>query len=211
MQSAPFLPLSLRGEELGCDRADNPVFRGVTFRLNPGDALVLRGDNGAGKTSLLRLVAGLLPLAEGVLQIKSEGADWQDGPASGHIAWQGHEDAHKHALSVSENLAFWARIHNRKINIENTLERVGIAELLSFQVGRLSAGQKRRLALARLLVQNQPLWLMDEPTAALDANAAALCEDLVSDHLKVGGIALIATHSAFAPKGRVSALNLVAA
>ncbi|PHS23219.1 MAG: heme ABC exporter ATP-binding protein CcmA [Robiginitomaculum sp.] len=211
MQDTSFSPLSLRAEELGCDRADNPVFRGVSFKLDPGEALVLRGDNGAGKTSLLRLVAGLLPLAEGVLQIKPEGADWQNTSASGHIAWQGHEDAHKQALSVSENLAFWARIHNRKTNIENTLERVGIAKLYSFQVGRLSAGQKRRLALARLLVQDQPLWLMDEPTAALDGKAAALCEALVADHLQAGGIALIATHSAFAPKGRVSALNLVAA
>lgn len=173
--------------------------------------MILRGDNGAGKTSLLRLLAGLLPIVEGSLEVKTAQAGWQNGNAAGLIAWQGHEDAHKRALTVLENLAFWARIHESDYNLNIALKHVGIAALFSFHAGQLSAGQKRRLALARLLVQNQPVWLLDEPTAALDSKAAKMSEDLIASHLNDGGIAIIATHSAFAPKGKVSELNLVAA
>jgi len=211
MSAASFEPISLRAQDLGCDRGGQPIFRGVSFILNPGEAMILRGDNGAGKTSLLRLLAGLLPIVEGSLEVKSAQADWQSGTAAGLIAWQGHEDAHKRALTVLENLAFWARIHESDYNLNIALERVGIASLYEFQAGQLSAGQKRRLALARLLIQNQPVWLLDEPTAALDAKAAKMSEELIAAHLNDGGIAIIATHSPFAPKGKVSELNLVAA
>ncbi|MDQ7018536.1 MAG: heme ABC exporter ATP-binding protein CcmA [Robiginitomaculum sp.] len=210
MSAVSFEPISLRAQELGCDRGGQPIFRGVSFVLNPGEAMILRGDNGAGKTSLLRLLAGLLPIAEGSLEIKTAQTDWQNGTAAGRIAWQGHEDAHKRALTVLENLAFWARIHESNYDLKKALGRVGIASLYSFQAGQLSAGQKRRLALARLLIQNQPIWLLDEPTAALDARAARMSEELIAAHLTDGGIAIIATHSPFAPKGRVSELNLVA-
>ncbi len=211
MSRQTFDPIGLRAQNLGCDRGGHPVFRGVDFVLSAGEAMILRGDNGAGKTSLLRLIAGLCPITEGELHLREMEHGWKSRDASGLIAWQGHEDAHKSALSVRENLRFWARLHPDELNIEAALDRVGIAALADNQAAQLSAGQKRRLALARLLIQNKPLWLLDEPTAALDAKAATMSEDLIAGHLRAGGIAIIATHSAFAPKGKVSALNLVAA
>ena len=208
---AGFLPLALRAQGLGCDRGGRAVFREVSFTLEPGEALVLRGDNGAGKTSLLRLLAGLCPVAEGMVQTRVADGSWHTGTAAGFVAWQGHQDAHKPALGVLENLAFWARLHGHGDAARAALERVGIGTLSDLSAGQLSAGQKRRLALARLLVQNRPLWLLDEPTASLDAGAAKLSETLTAEHLQAGGIALIATHSAYAPPGgRISALNLVA-
>ncbi len=211
MSAASFIPLSLRAQKLGCDRGGHPVFRGVSFSLAPGEALILRGDNGAGKTSLLRVIAGLTPHCEGVVQTREHGEEWSNAPALGQIAWQGHADAHKLTLSVRENLVFWARIHKNNADLETVLDEVGISAFAHMQTGQLSAGQKRRLALARLLIQNQPIWLLDEPTASLDAKAAQMSEMLTSAHLRAGGIAVIATHSNFAPPGKVSELNLVAA
>ena len=211
MSAAPFTPVALKAQELGCDRGGRAVFRQLSFSLESGQALVLRGANGAGKTSLLRLVAGLCPMAEGRLQMRLGDADWQDGNAAGHIAWQGHQDAHKAPLSLRENLRFWCRLHGGAARqmIDAALERTGLLALADMPAGQTSAGQKRRLALARLLVQNQPLWLLDEPTASLDAEAAKMSEALTGEHLRQGGAALIATHSAYAPPGRVSALELV--
>jgi heme exporter protein A len=206
-----FPALTLQAQNLGCDRGGHPVFRDVSFSLSSGEALILRGDNGAGKTSLLRLIAGLAPQCEGRVQLRFEAAGQTETSAAGHIAWQGHEDAHKRALTVLENLHFWAKIHHSNADMEAILEQVGMKALREMQAGQLSAGQKRRLALARLLVQNLPLWLLDEPTAALDTHAAAMAEGLVAAHLEMGGMAIIATHSAFAPKGKVSELQLVSA
>ncbi len=211
VSAASFTPLSLRAQDLGCDRGGHPVFRGVSLTLNPGEALILRGDNGAGKTSLLRVLAGLTPHCEGDLETCAQGGQWQQGTALGQIAWQGHADAHKLTLSVEENLAFWARVHGLATNLDDVLGEVGLSSLAHMQTGQLSAGQRRRLALARLLIQNQPVWLLDEPTASLDTNAAQMSQALTSAHLHSGGIAVIATHSHFAPAGKVSELNLVAA
>lgn len=218
MGGASYAPIALRAVNLGCDRGGMPVFRGVNFTLEPGAALVVRGDNGAGKSSLLRLIAGLTPIAEGQLQIRFGDGQWENANAMGHVAWQGHDDAHKRALSVRDNLKFWAEAGDHKAAVKTAIEgaieaaiaQVGLGRLAGMQAGQLSAGQRRRLALARLLVQKQCVWLLDEPTAALDASAAQLSEALTSAHIKAGGIAIIATHSAFAPKGAVSALNLVA-
>ncbi len=214
--AALFHPISLRAHNLGCDRGGQPIFRGVNFTIKEGEALILRGDNGAGKTSLLRLIAGLVPISEGQLEVLDGDGLEGDGAlhhnnAAGLVAWQGHEEAHKAALTVTENLRFWAQLHNPGADIGAALERVGLVLLAQMQAGQLSAGQKRRLALARLLIEDQPLWLMDEPTAALDDGATNMCEGLVANHLRLGGIAIIATHSKFSPKGKVSALNLVAA
>ncbi len=211
MSASAFTPVALKAQELGCDRGGRAVFRQLSFTLEPGQALVLRGDNGAGKTSLLRLVAGLCPLAEGRLCLRLGGEDWQDGTAAGHVAWQGHQDAHKAPMNLRENLQFWARLHGAGANdaIDAALERAGLLALADMPAGQISAGQKRRLALARLLVQNQPVWLLDEPTASLDTQAAKMSEDLTGAHLRAGGIALIATHSAYKPPGRVSVLKLV--
>ncbi len=211
MSGSSFQSMALRADELGCDRGGKPVFRGVNFTLETGAGLVLRGDNGAGKSSLLRLIAGLTPHSEGDVYIRHGNQEWQRGNAAGHVAWQGHEDAHKPALSARENLKFWINIHHSKMALAEALEQVGLAPLADTPVGQFSAGQKRRLALARLIVQCQPIWLMDEPTAALDAKAAKLSEELTAAHLAAGGIAIIATHNVFVPQGRVSELNLVAA
>ena len=147
------------------------------------------------------------------MRIRIGDGDWQARSAAGHIAWQGHQDAHKSTLSVAENLRFWAQLpgHDHHTSPDAALQRVGLAALAGLPAGQLSAGQKRRLALARLLVQNQPVWLLDEPTASLDTSAAAMSETLTGEHLRAGGIALIATHGAYAPPGQVSALKLVKA
>ena len=204
-------PLTIRAHELGCDRGGVPIFRGVSFTLQSGQALILRGPNGSGKTSLLRVIAGLTPRAEGTLETSHDGKNWQTISAMGMIAYQGHEHALKAPLTTRENLRFWARLYRTAHNIDNVLERVGLAHAMGQQVGLLSAGQKRRLALARLFLQQSPLWLLDEPTASLDTAAETLTKDLLEAHLRGNGMAVIATHMPFTLDAPAHALTLAPA
>jgi heme exporter protein A len=168
--------------DLTVARGGVPILEGVGFALAPGKALVLRGPNGCGKTTLLRTLAGLQPAAAGDVSCPPEA-----------IAYAGHADGLKATLTVAENLAFWAAIHGTA-GIEGALGAMNLIELADRQAQHLSAGQKRRLGLARLMVTGRPFWLLDEPTVSLDAASVGLFAGVVRGHLARGGAALMASH-----------------
>ncbi len=168
--------------DLACARGGLIVIEGLSLSLGAGDALILRGPNGSGKTTLLRTVAGLQPPAAGVIDADLEA-----------IAYSAHADGLKGTLSVAENLEFWAGLFGTR-DIDAALAAFDLADLRHRRAQALSAGQKRRLGLARLLVTGRPVWALDEPTVSLDARAVAMFADAVRSHLAGGGAALIATH-----------------
>ena len=172
--------LSVR--DLAVTRGGLAILEGVSFDLSQGEALVLRGPNGIGKTTLLRSIAGLQPVEAGEVV----GAEDQ-------IAYAGHSDGLKAMLSVTENLRFWASVFGVN-DIERALSAFDLEDLSNRMAGTLSAGQKRRLGLARLMVTARPIWVLDEPTVSLDATSVALFAEAVRTHLQSGGSALMATH-----------------
>ena len=172
----------LSAEDLAVARAGVPVLQGVNFALVPGRALVLRGPNGIGKTTLLRTVAGLQPPLQGRVDAAPEA-----------VAYAAHADGVKGTLTVVENLGFWARVFGAG-GVDAAVDRMNLRELVDRRAANLSAGQKRRLGLARLLVTGRAVWVMDEPTVSLDVASVALFGAVVRDHLAAGGAALIATH-----------------
>lgn len=172
-------------ESLAVARGDRTVLDGVSFVLAAGGLLHLRGHNGAGKTSLLEVLAGLRPAASGRVRGPSEQA-WH---------WIGHRNALNLALSPIENLSFWCGLNRAPAAaIVPALEQVGLTRLRHRACRTLSAGQKRRAALARLLVQERPLWILDEPLSGLDAAGLALFASLVERHLERGGSAIVTSH-----------------
>lgn len=182
----------LKADELCIARGGLPVLEGVSFSLSAGQALVLRGPNGIGKTTLLRAVAGLQPVLRGRVDVDREA-----------LAYISHADGIKATLSVAENLRFWAQAFGEK-GISAALEQYDLTALADRPAGLLSAGQKRRLGLARLSVTGRTLWILDEPTVSLDVNAVAMFADVVRAHLTGGGAALIATHIALGlPEAKV--------
>jgi len=168
--------------DLTIARGGIAVLKDVSFALDAGEALILRGPNGAGKTTLLRTVAGLQAPVSGRIEADRD-----------TIVYAGHADGIKPTLSVAENLIFWARVFGRR-SISHALTAFELSPLADRPAGVLSAGQKRRLGLARLLVTGRETWLLDEPTVSLDMHATALFAGVVRDHLVAGGSALIATH-----------------
>ena len=182
-------------ENLAARRAGRLVYRDLSFRVGAGEAAAVRGPNGVGKSTLLRQLAGLLPVAGGDSRLDGLSLARRPGAFQERVAYAGHADAIKPALTVAENLAYWAGIHgNDGARTRAALERFGLAAIATRPAAECSAGQKRRLGLARLLVVDRPLWLLDEPTVSLDAEATALVAELVREHVGAGGIALIATH-----------------
>ncbi len=182
-------------ENLACVRGGRRLFAGLAFELGPGDALILRGPNGSGKSSLLRLLAGFLAPVAG--QLLWDGTPLtNDWPAHrNRLHYVGHADAVKTILTVRENLSFAAAIAGGAADaIDRALEAFDLLRLAAVPARHLSAGQKRRLALARLLATERALWLLDEPGVGLDAANRVHLERAVAGHRAAGGIAVIATH-----------------
>jgi heme exporter protein A len=185
----------LRATALACRRSGRDVFAGLSFSLAAGEALLVLGRNGVGKSSLLRLIAGLVRVAAGRLTL--EGGD-PELTLHEQAHYVGHQDAVKAALTVVENLQFWADYlrlpGDAEPAVAAALEAVDLAQLADLPAAYLSAGQKRRLALARLVAVRRPIWLLDEPTSALDAAAQDRLAGLMRTHLTAGGMILAATH-----------------
>lgn len=174
--------MTITVSDLAVQRGGIVVLEGVSFVLPPGRALVLRGPNGVGKTTLLRTVAGLQPAVAGRIEMPAES-----------LAYASHADGLKAVLTVEENLSFWAAVFGTA-GVEEAMQRMDLHALRRRRAASLSAGQKRRLGLARLLVSGRAVWALDEPTVSLDAASVALFASVVRDHLAAGGSALIATH-----------------
>ncbi|MGI3166394.1 heme ABC exporter ATP-binding protein CcmA [Pseudooceanicola sp. 200-1SW] len=174
--------MEMKVTDLAVARGGVPLLAGVSFTLAPGRALILRGPNGSGKTTLLRVLAGLQPPQGGTMSFDREA-----------VAYGAHADGLKAQMSVVENLTFWAAVHGLR-DIAPALAAFDLEGLGDRLAGTLSAGQKRRLGLARLMVTGRPLWLLDEPTVSLDAASVTLFAEAVRGHLARGGMAVIATH-----------------
>ena len=185
--------MRLIAENLGGERGGEGVFSGVGFALDQGQALVVTGPNGSGKSTLLRIIAGLLPKAEGRLLIEGGGDDFPSIASACH--YLGHQNAMKTALSVVENLRFWRDFNGSgDSSVDEALETVGLGGIGHLPFGYLSTGQRRRAAIAKLLVSHRPIWLLDEPTAGLDKASEERFAGLMRGHLADGGIVVAATH-----------------
>jgi heme exporter protein A len=200
--------LRLSARSLRIERGGRAIVKDISFELASGEALLALGRNGAGKSTLLRALAGFLPLRGGELTFTGGSG----APLSEQAHYVGHADGLKTALTALENLAFWAAMlggsqgfAQENLSPQQALDKVGLARIGDFPVGYLSAGQKRRVALARLFVAARPVWILDEPATALDVGTQERFSQAMADHRAGGGMILAATH---APLGLVSAKEL---
>ncbi len=193
--------MRLVAENLSGARGGEILFSGLSFAVEEGGALLLTGPNGSGKSTLLRIVAGLLPAESGTVAIegggegKDEGKDedWPDVASACH--YLGHQNGMKTAMSVEENLRFWRDfLGEPHLEVWEALEMVGLGDLGHLPYGYLSTGQRRRVAIARLLSSWRPVWLLDEPTSGLDKASEAQFAALMRAHMEDGGIVVAATH-----------------
>lgn len=199
--------MRLKAEELAARRGEDLLFVDISFDLGAGEALVLTGRNGSGKSTLLRVVAGLLPAEAGRVIWIGEGEAMRPCEACHYL---GHRNAMKAELTVQENLSFWKSFLGDfeggvGISVAEAADRVGLGGIAHLPFGYLSAGQQRRMAFAKLLVAYRPVWILDEPTAALDTRAEQTFTDLIQQHLAAGGMLLAATHQ---PLGLENATEL---
>ncbi|MEM8843774.1 MAG: cytochrome c biogenesis heme-transporting ATPase CcmA [Pseudomonadota bacterium] len=187
--------LKLSVSQLCCERGSRTLFDGLNFQVNDGEAMIIQGSNGVGKTSLLRIIIGLSLAVKGEVcwndqEIHSINEEFQK-----QLLYIGHSAAVKTELTVRENLQLLLRFWpNDKVNIVELAEIIGLRKRLSVPCSRLSAGQLRRVSLARLFISTQKLWILDEPLTALDINFIGLIEQRLQDHLKQGGLAILTTH-----------------
>jgi heme exporter protein A len=185
--------MRLSATDLACRRGGREVFAGVSFSVAGGESLTIRGRNGAGKSSLLRMAVGLVRIAGGRLALEGGDPELTIGEQAHYL---GHLDALKPSLSVVENLRFWSDfLGAAAVDLGEPLRAVGLDALADLPAAYLSAGQRRRLSIARLLAVKRPLWLLDEPTSTLDAAAQMKLGEIMRAHLAGGGIMLAATHS----------------
>jgi heme exporter protein A len=184
--------LVLEVENLAAARGLRVLFEGLNLRVSAGESLELRGANGSGKSTLLRILAGLTRPHEGKVRYSGAGPE-DDGEAARH--YLGHLDAVKPTETAVEQARFWARYFGRpQETADAAIKRVGLANRKAVPGRGLSAGQKRRLALTRLLIESRPVWLLDEPTAALDTEGRELVMQLVAEHRATGGMVIAAVH-----------------
>ena len=189
----------LTATDLACARFGAPVFEGVTFQLISGAILVVRGPNGSGKSSLLRVLASLLPPSEGTIACDLGAGVIPAEAVARSVHLVGHRSALTEALSASENLRFQtAVLGGDRALVGSALERVGLAASERTPARLLSAGQRRRLALARLITTPRPIWLLDEPTEFLDAAGETMVGELIEFHCRAGGIVVVASHGGLA-------------
>ena len=192
-QTQPTVSHELALRSIALSRGGHPLFASLSLTVVTGDLLWIGGDNGIGKSSLLRLMTGLSRADTGEI---SWSQDSISCPANELIAYQGHQDAFKPNLTAQEALLFWADVMDMPANAPSLLATVGLSARANVPCGHLSAGQKRRLSLARLILSQKPIWIMDEPTAAMDAGGVELIHGLIASHLSYGGSAVIASHHA---------------
>jgi heme exporter protein A len=188
--------MKLVGDKLSAVRGGRTLFADLSFGLGAGQALLVTGPNGAGKTTLLRTIAGFLRPAAGRVALER---GKPDHALSEQCHYVGHLNAVKASLTVAENATFWSRfLGGARDQLEAALETFGLQQLRDIPAGYLSAGQKRRLGLARLLLAQRPVWLLDEPTASLDEAAQRILTEVVNRHLGAGGLVVSATHARLA-------------
>ena len=184
--------MSLSVKNLSCQRGGRTIFSGLSLEIAAGEAVLLRGPNGAGKSTLLRVIAGLIPAMSGEILLNGTAFTDRDD-FQGQITYAGHLDAIKPQLTVAENLSFWAQLFEAG-NLEKTMQDFRLDEIADRPAHACSAGQKRRLGLARIAVTSRLLWLLDEPTVSLDTETTARFAATIDAHCAAGGIAFIATH-----------------
>lgn len=189
--------MRLVAEGLSAQRGEDLIFHDISFEIARGEALVVKGANGSGKSTLLRVLAGLLPAHSGSARLHAAPQPVERLAEASH--YLGHRNAMKRELTVEENLSFWKAFlgdfaGGAGASVEAAVEAVGLGGIAHLPFGYLSAGQQRRMAMAKLLVSWRPVWILDEPTAALDAAAEEMFAGLVTAHLARGGIAIAATH-----------------
>ena len=189
----PFPSSELTLSDVAFSRGAIPIFAALSLSVTSRNLLWVGGDNGIGKSSLLRLMSGLSRAESGQISWSINGHTCSPSEL---IAYQGHQDAFKPALTAAEALSFWADILDTAIDVENVLRSVGLQERANVPCGQLSAGQKRRLSLARLMLSQKPIWILDEPTAAMDATGVSLIHERIAAHIEMGGSAIIASHKA---------------
>ena len=184
--------MNLVAKNLASCRGGRPLFAGISFVLGAGEALLLLGPNGSGKTTLIRTIAGLLTPAAGSIRIEGGDPERSLGEQCHYV---GHRNAVKASLTVAENATFWCRFLGRRCDgVDAALAAFGLASLRDIPAAYLSAGQKRRLSLARVLLAYRPIWLLDEPAVSLDQPAQAALTRVVGVHLTAGGVVIAATH-----------------
>jgi heme exporter protein A len=209
--SAPHPTPLLLAQALECLRGDIPLFAGLSFGVAPGQIMQVEGANGSGKTSLLRILAGLSPPNEGEVLWRGESIAKRRAAFFAEIAYLGHHLGLKAELSVAENLRLAFSLNGVRLSpgrVEQALEQVGLADRLDLPVRALSAGQRQRVALARMAASDAALWILDEPFTALDADGIALVRGLLEAHAGRGGLAVLTSHQAVDLRGGLVKLAL---
>lgn len=196
---AKALTALLSANSLSLLRGDRLLFRDVSFALDGGQALLIEGDNGCGKTSLLRLIAGLLSPDSGVINWRDQDIRLQRQAYCSQLAWFGHASGGKRDLTLLENLNLERSLRPQSaVQLDEVIQRLGLEKLTKLPLRALSAGQQRRVALARLPLSAASLWLLDEPFTNLDRAGQALVTEMLEEHLAAGGISVLATHHGMA-------------
>lgn len=187
--------MKLIASNISVMRGEDLIIENVSFEVGNNEALMIRGANGSGKSTLLRAIAGLLPLEAGSLSIEDKDNEFRGAKPTELCHYLGHENAMKPAMSVGENLKFWQEFAGQPhLEIDEAMEMVGLDGLQDVPFAHLSTGQRRRISIARLLVSYRPIWLLDEPTAGLDASSEKQFADLMKAHLDDDGMIIAATH-----------------